>query len=118
MLPASRDTATIQKRISLPHLQQALYLFAAGVEVLEIIETQLLHRQSDGSLEVESTPVLAAPGASKFTTHALFSMSETVNGRKSCKVQKRVDEQLFPCISHTQRCKALASNVVMLKRTR
>ncbi|KAL3149525.1 hypothetical protein ABBQ32_002305 [Trebouxia sp. C0010 RCD-2024] len=61
-----------------------------GVEVLEIIETQLLHRQSDGSLEVESTPVLAAPGASKFTTHALFSMSETVNGRKSCKIEVRI----------------------------
>ncbi|KAL3132882.1 hypothetical protein ABBQ38_006801 [Trebouxia sp. C0009 RCD-2024] len=56
-----------------------------GVEVLEIIETQLLHRQSDGSLEVESRPVLAAPGASKFTTHASFSMSEAVNGKRSCK---------------------------------
>ncbi len=58
----------------------------AGVEVLEIIETQLLQRQPDGSLVVESKPVLAAPGASKFTTHALFSMSEAVNGKKSCKV--------------------------------
>lgn len=55
--------------------------------MLEIIETQFLQRQADGSLVVESRPVLAAPGASKFTTHALFSMTEAVNGRKSCKVQ-------------------------------
>lgn len=61
-----------------------------GVEVLEIIETQLLHRQSDGSLEVESRPVLAAPGASKFTTHASFSMSEAVNGKRSCKIEVRI----------------------------
>ena len=60
----------------------------AGVEVLEIIETQLLQPQADGSLVVESRPVLAAPGASKFTTHALFSMTEAVNGKKSCKVHK------------------------------
>lgn len=65
---------------------------AAGVEVLEIIETQLLQRQADGSLVVESRPVLAAPGASKFTTHALFTMTEAVNGRKSCKVP-------MPCIA-------------------
>ena len=58
----------------------------AGVEVLEIIETQLLQRRPDGSLVVESKPVLAAPGASKFLTHASFSMSNEVNSKKSCKV--------------------------------
>lgn len=61
----------------------------AGVEVLEIIETQLLQRHPDGSLIVESKPVLAAPGASKFLTHASFSMSNEVNGKKSCKVLAR-----------------------------
>lgn len=60
-----------------------------GVEVLEIIETQLLERRPDGSLIVESKPVLAAPGASKFLTNALFSMSNEVNGKKSCKVVAR-----------------------------
>lgn len=78
-----------RSEFSLPQLRQALYQSAAGVEVLEIIETQLLHRQSDGSLEVESRPVLAAPGASKFTTHASFSMSEAVNGKRSCKVPQQ-----------------------------
>ena len=56
------------------------------MEVLEIIETQLLQRQSDGSLVVESLPLLSAPGASKFTTHALFIMSDEVNGKQCCKV--------------------------------
>jgi len=59
------------------------------VEVLEIIETQLLQRRPDGSLIVDSKPVLAAPGASKFLTHASFSMSNEVNGKKSCKVVAR-----------------------------
>ena len=59
------------------------------MEVLEIIETQLLQRRPDGSLSVESRPVLAAPGASKFLTNALFSMSNEVNGKKSCKVVAR-----------------------------
>ena len=54
--------------------------------MLEIIETQLLQRHPDGNLVVESKPILAAPGASKFTTHALFSMSNEVNGKSSCKV--------------------------------
>lgn len=57
-----------------------------GVEVLEVIETQLLQRQPDGSIVVESRPVLAAPGASKFTTHALFTMRDEVNGQKRCLV--------------------------------
>lgn len=61
-----------------------------GVEVLEIIETQLLQRHADGSLVVESKPVLAAPGASKFLTHALFSMSDEVNGKKSCKIEVQI----------------------------
>ena len=59
----------------------------AGVEVLEVIETQLLQRQPDGSIIVESKPLLAAPGASKFTTHAFFSMKEEVNGHKNCTVR-------------------------------
>ena len=59
----------------------------AGVEVLEVIETQLLQRQPDGSIIIESKPLLAAPGASKFTTHAFFSMKEEVNGHKNCTVR-------------------------------
>ena len=57
----------------------------AGVEVLEIVETQTLQQHADGSLVVESLPLLAAPGASKFTTHALFIMTEAVNGKQCCK---------------------------------
>ena len=74
-----------------------------GVEVLEIIETQHLQRQAGGSLVVESRPVLAAPGASKFTTHALFSMTETVNGIKSCKVESPcvADGLLAACYLHS-----------------
>lgn len=56
--------------------------------MLEVIETQLLQRQPDGSIIVESKPLLAAPGASKFTTHAYFSMREEVNGQKSCVVSR------------------------------
>ncbi len=59
------------------------------MEVLEIVETQLLQRRPDGSLIVESKPVLAAPGASKFVTNAFFSMSNEVNGKKNCKVVAR-----------------------------
>ena len=83
---------------------------AAGVEVLEIVETQLLQRQADGSLVVESRPVLAAPGASKFTTHALFSMTEAVNGRKSCKV-------LMPCITDGVACYMLPVQHNLLQTT-
>ena len=56
--------------------------------MLEIIETQQLQKQPDGSLVIESKPLLAAPGASKFLTHALFSMSDAVNGKRSCKVTR------------------------------
>lgn len=61
-----------------------------GVEVLEVVETQTLQQHADGSLVVESLPLLAAPGASKFTTHALFIMTEAVNGKQCCKLEIKI----------------------------
>lgn len=58
--------------------------------MLEIIETQVLQHRPDGSLIVESKPVLAAPGASKFLTHASFSMSNEVNSKKGCKIEVQI----------------------------
>lgn len=62
--------------------------------MLEVIETQLLQRQPDGTIVVESKPLLAAPGASKFTTSAFFTMREEVNGQKNCTVRPLICFQL------------------------
>ena len=116
VLPANSDTPTVHGTFSRP-ICDSLYLPAAGVEVLEIIETQLLHRQTDGSLEVESRPVLAAPGASKFTTHVLFSMSEAVNGTKSCKVQNRLVNTCVHASCTLQHYDTLVSMVALQEQT-
>ena len=87
-----------------------------GVEVLEVIETQQMQHYTDGSIVVESKPLLAAPGASKFTTHGVFMMREQINGQKSCTVSAHSlhENSADYAVLHTgswnvQHCKAAAN---------